>query len=60
MTGQSKDIAEIKKLAKDWNTGWDFSDTEALFSLYTNDPVLMPQGKPAGLKSKSKGNQYSL
>lgn len=45
MTGQSKDIAAIKKLAKDWSTGWDGSETEALLSLYTNDPVLMPQGQ---------------
>lgn len=47
MTIQSEDVAAIKKLAEDWRTGWDRSDTEALLSLYTNDPVLMPQGQPA-------------
>ena len=47
MTIQSEDVAAIKKLAEDWRTGWDRSDTEALLSLYTDDPVLMPQGQPA-------------
>lgn len=47
MTRQSEDVAAIRKLAKDWSTGWDRGDTEALLSLYTNDPVLMPQGQPA-------------
>ena len=47
MTRQSEDVTAIKKLAKDWNTGWDHSDTEALLSLYTTDPILMPQGQPA-------------
>jgi len=47
MTGQSKDIAAIMKLATDWRTGWDRSDVEALLSLYTDDPILMPQGQPA-------------
>jgi len=47
MTIKSEDVAAIKKLAEDWRTGWNRSDTEALLSLYTNDPVLMPQGQPA-------------
>jgi uncharacterized protein (TIGR02246 family) len=47
MTRQSEDIAAIEKLAKDWGAGWDRSDTDALLSLYTSDPVLMPQGQPA-------------
>jgi len=47
MTGQSKDIAAIMKLATDWRTGWDRSDVEALLSLYADDPILMPQGQPA-------------
>lgn len=47
MTRQIEDVAAIKKLAKDWSAGWDRGDTEALLSLYTNDPVLMPQGQPA-------------
>ena len=47
MTRQSEDVTAIKKLAKDWNNGWDQSDTEALLSLYTTDPILMPQGQPA-------------
>ena len=46
MTIQNEDVAAIKKLAEDWRTGWDRSDTEALLSLYTDDPVLMPQGQP--------------
>ncbi len=47
MKGESEDIAAIKKLAADWSAGWDNSDTEALLSLYADDPVLMPQGQPA-------------
>jgi uncharacterized protein (TIGR02246 family) len=47
MTRQSKDVAAIKKLAKDWSTGWDRGDADALLSLYTDDPILMPQGQPA-------------
>jgi uncharacterized protein (TIGR02246 family) len=46
MTRQ-EDIAAIEKLAKDWGAGWDRGDTDALLSLYTSDPVLMPQGQPA-------------
>jgi ketosteroid isomerase-like protein len=38
MIRQSEDIAKIRELAKDWNSGWDCSDVEALFLLYTNDP----------------------
>lgn len=59
MTGQSKDIAAIKKLAQDWNTGWDRSDTEALLSLYTNDPVLMPQGQPEVIGRDAIRSLYS-
>ena len=47
MTRPSEDIIAIKKSAKDWSTGWNRSDTEELLSLYTNDPILMPQGQPA-------------
>ena len=46
MTRKSEDLAAIKKLAEDWSSGWDRGDTEALLSLYTSDPVLMPQGQP--------------
>ncbi len=46
MTRQSEEVVAIKKLAKDWSTGWNSSDTEALLSLYTDDPILMPQGQP--------------
>lgn len=47
MTRQTEDVAAIKKLAGDWRTGWNRADTEALVSLYTDDPVLLPQGQPA-------------
>jgi uncharacterized protein (TIGR02246 family) len=58
MSRQSKDIAAIKKLAKDWSTGWYRSDTEALLSLYTNDPILMPQGQPAVIGKKAIRSLY--
>jgi uncharacterized protein (TIGR02246 family) len=47
MTKQRDDVEAIKQLALDWNAGWDNSDTEALLSLYADDPILMPQGRPA-------------
>ncbi len=47
MTTKSQDLAAIRKLARDWGAGWDRGDTEALLSLYADDPVLMPQGQPA-------------
>jgi uncharacterized protein (TIGR02246 family) len=47
MSNQCEDVAAIRKLAEDWSAGWDRGDTEALLSLYTDDPVLMPQGQPA-------------
>lgn len=46
MTKQNKDIAAIKKLAKDWSSGWNSGDVKTLLSLFTNAPVLMPQGQP--------------
>lgn len=59
MNGQSKDIAAIKNLAQEWNTGWDRSDTEALLSLYTNDPVLIPQGQPEVIGKDAIRSLYS-
>jgi uncharacterized protein (TIGR02246 family) len=47
MTERSEDIAAILKLAKDWRSGWDASDPEALLSLFADNPILMPQGRPA-------------
>ncbi len=47
MTRYSEDVFAIKKLAKDWSTSWDKSDIDALLSMYTDDPVLMPQSQPA-------------
>lgn len=58
MTRQSKDVAAIKKLAKDWSTGWNRSDIETLLSLYTNDPILIPQGQPAVIGKKAIRARY--
>lgn len=46
VNSQDEDIESIKQLAADWRSGWLSGDTEALLSLYANDPVLMPQGQP--------------
>jgi len=43
----SHDIAAIKQLAAQWRAGWLAGDADALVSLYTDRPVLMPQGRPA-------------
>jgi len=43
---RSSDIRAIKQLAADWRSGWLAGDADALVALYTDDPVLMPQGQP--------------
>ena len=47
MATLKRDLAAIKKIAKDWRIGWNRSDVEALLSLCADDIVLMPQGQPA-------------
>lgn len=42
-----EDLAAIKKIASDWNAGWDSGNVEALLALYEDNPILMPQGQPA-------------
>ena len=46
-TRHKNDIRAIKQLAADWRTGWLAGNADALLSLYTRRPVLMPQGQPA-------------
>lgn len=46
MTRQNDDIEAIKQLAEDWRSGWLHGDTDALLSLYADNPVLMPCGQP--------------
>jgi len=58
MTRHSEDVIAITKLAKDWSAGWDSSDTEALLSLYTDDPILMPQGQPAVIGKRAIRSLY--
>lgn len=47
MTEQSEDTDAIRQLAEDWRSGWLAGDTDALLSLYADDPVLMPSGQPS-------------
>ncbi len=47
MNRHIEDLAAIKKIALDWNAGWESGNVEALLSLYEQNPVLMPQGQPA-------------
>ena len=42
-----EDLAAIKRIALDWNAGWDSGNVEALLALYEDNPILMPQGQPA-------------
>jgi uncharacterized protein (TIGR02246 family) len=58
MTKQSKDIAAIKKLAKDWSSVWNSGDVKALLSLFTKAPVLMPQGLPPVIGKRAIGSLY--
>ena len=46
MTRKREDETAIKKLANDWGTGWDNHDAEALISLFTDDPIVMPHSQP--------------
>jgi uncharacterized protein (TIGR02246 family) len=46
MNKHAADTAAIRKLAMDWNSGWDSGNAEALVALYADDCVLMPQGQP--------------
>jgi uncharacterized protein (TIGR02246 family) len=47
LSERREDIAAIKALAARWRAGWLSGDADALVSLYTERPVLMPQGRPA-------------
>ena len=47
MNDHLQDLAAIKKIASDWNAGWDRGDVEALLKLYEDHPTLLPQGQPA-------------
>lgn len=47
MNRHMDDLTAIKKIALDWNTGWDSGNVEALLLLYTDHPILLPQGQPA-------------
>jgi len=46
-TKENEDIEAIRQLAADWRSGWLTGDVDLLLSLYTDDPVLMPQDQPA-------------
>ncbi len=47
MSSQSEAVQAIKQLAADWRSGWLAGNAEALLALFTDEPVLMPQGRPA-------------
>jgi uncharacterized protein (TIGR02246 family) len=47
MTQRNEDIDAIKRLAKDWRSGWLAGNADLLLSLFADDPVLLPQGQPA-------------
>jgi uncharacterized protein (TIGR02246 family) len=40
-------VAAIGRLADEWTAAWNAGDVEALLGLYTDEPVLLPQGQPA-------------
>lgn len=41
------ELLEIMDLAAAWRSGWLAGDADAILSLYSDDPVLMPQDHPA-------------
>lgn len=58
MTKLNDDVETIKKLVQNWHAGWENSDIEALLSLFTDDPVLMPQGCPEVLGKEAIRGLY--
>ncbi len=42
-----EDLVAIRRIADEWRKGWITGDTEAILSLFAEDPVLMPQNQPA-------------
>ncbi len=44
---QDRDIRAIRELAEAWRSGWLAGDVGLLLSLFTEEPVLMPQDQPA-------------
>jgi len=47
MNSHIEDLAAIKKIASDWNAGWDSGNAETLLALYADNPIILPQGQPA-------------
>jgi uncharacterized protein (TIGR02246 family) len=47
MNSLEEDFEAIEKLSLDWDAGWENSDAEALLALYTDSPIVLPQGQPA-------------
>lgn len=58
MTDLNPDINAIEELAKDWSAGWEKGDVEALLSLYTDDPILLPQGRPQVIGKDAIRSEY--
>lgn len=44
---RNRDLIAIKRLAKDWRSAWLAGDAIALMTLFTDNPVVLPQGQPA-------------
>jgi uncharacterized protein (TIGR02246 family) len=59
MNKQNDDLVVINKIASDWRAGWDNGDTDALLSLYAENPVLMPQGQPAIFEKEIIRSMYN-
>lgn len=58
MIDRSQDLADIERVALEWQHGWLKADAEALMALFGDDPVLMPQGQPAVLGREAIGSMY--
>lgn len=46
MNRHIEDLSAIKKIALEWNAGWESGNAEILLALYDDNPILMPQGQP--------------
>jgi len=58
MNREPQDIAAIEQLAADWRSGWLTGDADSLLSLFTDEPVVMPQDRPAVIGKNAIGALY--
>lgn len=52
------DSEALKQLVEAWHRGWANSDIDTLLAMFTDDPVLMPQGEPVVIGKEAIRSLY--